>query len=56
MRNLITFLVFACCAVFTTSAKEVWSIGSNNNTGADLALGPSDYKKFLAHDFGYEDR
>lgn len=56
MRNLITFLVFACCAVFTTSAKEVWSIGSGNNTGADLALGPSDYKKFLAHDFGYEDR
>lgn len=56
MRNLITFLVFACCVVFTTSAKEVWSIGNGNNTGADLALGPSDYKKFLAHDFGYEDR
>src|SRR5687768_16700079 len=43
----------------TTSEEvrhEVWSIGENNNSGTELALGPADYKKFLERDFGYEDR
>ena len=34
----------------------VWQIGAADNSGAELALGPSEYKSFLAHDFGYEDR
>jgi predicted alpha-1,2-mannosidase len=34
----------------------VWEIGEKDNSSADLALGPSGYKDFLAHDFGYEDR
>ncbi|HEU5148798.1 MAG TPA: polysaccharide lyase family protein, partial [Chryseosolibacter sp.] len=34
----------------------VWSIGKNDNSGTELALGPADYKKFLERDFGYEDR
>lgn len=34
----------------------VWQIGKNDNSGADLALGPGDYKKFLSKDFGFEDR
>ncbi|WP_319591045.1 GH92 family glycosyl hydrolase [uncultured Draconibacterium sp.] len=38
------------------SAEVVWEIGTNNNSSADLALGPSDYKNFLSKDFGYEDR
>lgn len=37
-------------------ASDVWKIGINNNSSADLALGPSDYKKFLSKDFGFEDR
>ena len=37
-------------------AKTVWKIGKNDHSSADLALGPSDYKKFLSKDFGYEDR
>ena len=37
-------------------AKEYWSIGSKDNSSSDLALGPSDYKRFLANDFGFEDR
>ena len=39
-----------------TAAKVVWQIGVADNSGTELALGPSEYKKFLAHDFGYEDR
>ncbi|WP_303919019.1 GH92 family glycosyl hydrolase [Draconibacterium sediminis] len=38
------------------NAEVVWEIGSNNNSSADLALGPSDYKNFLSNDFGFEDR
>jgi predicted alpha-1,2-mannosidase len=37
-------------------ANNIWSIGKNDNSGADLALGPADYKKFLSKDFGFEDR
>ena len=37
-------------------ARDYWSIGSKDNSGADLALGPSGYKQFLANDFGFEDR
>lgn len=37
-------------------AKNIWEIGTKDNSSADLALGPSDYKKFLSRDFGFEDR
>ena len=37
-------------------AEVVWKIGASNNSSADLALGPSDYKNFLSNDFGFEDR
>ncbi|MDR1369231.1 MAG: glycoside hydrolase family 92 protein, partial [Dysgonamonadaceae bacterium] len=50
----ITFLfVFMVCNAQNVS---VWNIGINDNSSADLALGPSDYKKFLEKDFGFEDR
>src|SRR5690606_4271605 len=38
------------------STVPLWNIGTQDDSGADLALGPSDYKKFLSMDFGYEDR
>jgi len=37
-------------------AGTIWQIGRNDNSSADLALGPADYEKFLSKDFGYEDR
>src|SRR5690606_21494643 len=40
----------------TAPSTEVWHIGRNDNSGADLALGPDQYKDFLSRDFGYEDR
>lgn len=36
--------------------REIWKIGNEDNSGGDLALGPSDYKEFLSRDFGFEDR
>lgn len=55
-KKLLPIFLLLCCSTVADAAKEVWSIGSGNNSGAELALGPSDYKKFLANDFGYEDR
>ncbi len=39
-----------------SAAKTLWQIGKADHSGAELALGPSDYKQFLSKDFGYEDR
>ena len=35
---------------------NIWAIGKDDNSGGELALGPSDYKDFLSKDFGFEDR
>ena len=57
------FIATAICIVFVlacvscnTPSKTVWNIGTKDNATSDLALGPSDYKRFLEKDFGYEDR
>lgn len=55
-KKLIPFFALLCFFPFVLTAKELWSIGTGDNSGAELALGPSDYKQFLARDFGYEDR
>jgi predicted alpha-1,2-mannosidase len=34
----------------------VWTIGEKNNSPDELALAPDNYKDFLKHDFGWEDR
>ncbi|WP_231496777.1 GH92 family glycosyl hydrolase [Prevotella sp. 10(H)] len=36
--------------------KIVWQIVVKDNSAAELALAPGDYKEFLNHDFGWEDR
>lgn len=56
MRKVISFCLLICFVASLASAKVVWTIGRRDNSGADLAMGPSEYKKFLANDFGYEDR
>lgn len=50
---IFTTLFFWNCH---SQAATIWRIGSNDNASSDLALGPSDYKKFLSRDFGFEDR
>ena len=55
-KKLVSFFMFSCLAALPVSAEEVWTIGANDHSASELALGPSDYKKFLANDFGYEDR
>ena len=35
-----------------SAGKTLWQIGKADHSGAELALGPSDYKQFLSKDFG----
>lgn len=56
-KKLFSFLMAACCTVGAATASDVvWQIGTDDGSASEFALGPSDYKKFLACDFGYEDR
>jgi len=56
MKRLLLFLVLLLIGIDRVVANDIWSIGKNDNSSADLALGPRDYKKFLSKDFGFEDR
>lgn len=59
-KNLL--LIIAICLTATiTYAKQapphkIWAIGTENNSSSDFALGPKDFRQFLANDFGYEDK
>lgn len=53
----ITMCVFAIMTFAKqTSENKVWSIGTLNNSSAEFALGPDNFRQFLANDFGYEDK
>ncbi|GHV31124.1 hypothetical protein FACS1894177_04990 [Bacteroidia bacterium] len=55
-RFIGTILFLFCYLHLSAQTTTVWKIGEKNHSSADLALGPSEYKKFLEKDFGYEDR
>ena len=51
----LSFMAFNSLSALPAS-DVIWQIGSADNSATELALGPSHYQKFLANDFGYEDR
>lgn len=55
MKRILSSIAIAVLPLLSQAAT-IWQIGKADNSSADLALGPSDYEQFLAHDFGYEDR
>jgi predicted alpha-1,2-mannosidase len=56
MKRILLLVLLAVIGMDRAVATDIWGIGKNDNSGADLALGPVDYKKFLSKDFGFEDR
>ncbi|HET7180387.1 MAG TPA: polysaccharide lyase family protein, partial [Chryseosolibacter sp.] len=56
MSRLLFFLILSAVGIGHAAGQNIWTIGRNDNSPADLALGPADYKKFLSRDFGFEDR
>lgn len=58
-RLLVLLLVLFSFEITYSKQKAVvplFTIGCNDHSGAEFALGPSGYKDFLANDFGFEDR
>ncbi|MDY7252981.1 GH92 family glycosyl hydrolase [Bacteroides sp. A1-P5] len=55
-RLFFSFLLIIFVVLYVRADKTLWEIGEKNNSSAEFALGPSGYTKFLANDFGYEDR
>ena len=56
LKLLKTVMCLGCLCSQPMVAHDIWTLGTNDNSAKEFALGPSDYKAFLAHDFGYEDR
>lgn len=55
MKKQILSMLIPALSSPACHARGYWPIGSKDNSGADLALGPSGYKKFLANDFDLVD-
>lgn len=53
---IITWITATITFANPTPVKKLWSIGSADRSSSDLALGPNDFRKYLANDFGYEDK
>jgi predicted alpha-1,2-mannosidase len=50
-------LILLALSSFTSAqTKTVWQIGEADNQSTGMALAPADYKRFLEHDFGWEDK
>ena len=55
-KFMIYFMIVMVIGGCGKQPKTIWQIGIKDGATSDLALGPSDYQKFLEKDFGYEDR
>jgi predicted alpha-1,2-mannosidase len=51
---ILYFLTIICLDGF--SQQTIWKIGENDQSARGTALAPNDYKRFVEHDFGFEDR
>lgn len=59
-KQILGVLAFFLCLCMACSRGDeqsvLWQIGDVNYATNELALGPQGYKKFIEHDFGFEDR
>lgn len=56
IRLFLTTLFLFLSFVSTHASGTVWQIGTQDRSAAEFALGPKDFRQFLANDFGYEDK
>ena len=62
MRKIFTLsIVISLTTLLQGCEKEsgpglIWQIGVKDSSAVEFALAPGDYKEFLNHDFGWEDR
>ncbi len=57
-KKVIIFGLFSLLLLIScdNDITVIWSIGEPDNSSSDLALGPDNFKQFLANDFGFEDK
>jgi predicted alpha-1,2-mannosidase len=58
-KLLFTFallILYSVCNAGEKTHGTIWSIGKADNSSAEFALGPKDFRQFLSKDFGYEDK
>ena len=57
-KKQILYLLFTIFSVLCSGqdSKILWGIGKADRSASDLALGPGDFRQFLAGDFGFEDK
>lgn len=56
LKSAFFFLLALATLSVSAQTKVIWKIGDSDNQSKGMALAPSDYKRFLEHDFGWEDR
>ena len=56
MRVILALFLLLAIVSCKQNKKAVWSIGKADNSSSDLALGPGNFRQFLANDFGWEDK
>lgn len=39
-----------------SNLRTIWTIGTTDNSASEFALAPNGFKKFIEHDFGFEDK
>lgn len=53
--SVFTSLLLMTGQLVLGQENTIWQLGSSDGSSREFALAPHDYKKFLEHDFGYED-
>ncbi len=59
MKNLSKLFLLLACVYMQACAVEnkiIWQIGEGDNSAAEFALAPNDYKQYIDNDFGWEDK
>ncbi|WP_200837048.1 GH92 family glycosyl hydrolase [Dyadobacter sp. 3J3] len=55
-HNYLFLLITLLSLPAFAQQKTIWKIGENDNAAKGMALAPDQFKRFVEHDFGYEDR
>ena len=57
MKKILLFASLALAGVSQSFGQNtIWQIGKADGSANEFALAPGGFKKFLEHDFGFEDK
>lgn len=56
MKRFVFLMLIFCSLAGYSQNKSIWQVGKADNSPNEFALAPNQFKAFIAHDFGYEDK